>query len=178
MKALNCPKSLALLLLAILECLGLSGCSHHHFVRLFNKSHPLAEFNSWVVLSKDDLLIASSEPQNSTSNNQHRNLHYLMIVYDTKKHNYVVSVVAGDTLKEGGSLLVKLGPHQYYLPVYQDRAWLTNKDDVNNFLKDLQSGYHVTIISAFNNGTIAYDNYSSEGFNSCAEILMLKPPAH
>lgn len=151
----------------------LGACSHHHLVKLYNTPQPLTTANNWVTLMKEDLLIASSQPISTSTDNTKRGMHYIMIAYDTKQQNYVVSTVAGDELKTGSTVLIKVNYDEYSLDVYKDRAWLTDKKEVKRLLTDLQKADILTVISEFSDGTEALDNYSLSGFEASSKLLLL-----
>lgn len=152
--------------------LVISGCSNK--ISFFNKTKPVSINNYWAVLSQGTEIYTSAFPLYSNIITKGRDLHYLMVVYDTKNKNYTISVVGGKNYAALSEVIIKVNYNEYYLPVAADRAWLTNEKQVSNFIKDMLASDTLIVINTFSDNTQSIDTYSLNGFSDSFSIINRK----
>ncbi|MGV3278921.1 hypothetical protein ACFX5K_04660 [Rickettsiales bacterium LUAb2] len=132
---------------------------------------PISNTNYWSVMVQKDNVYTIAFPTASNGVIKNRDLHYIMIDKNILTNDIIISIVGGKIYNSKQSVILEVNDNKYYLPVYKDRAWLTNQNIVLDLINDLKNSETFTVINNFNNNNKIIDTYNLLGFSESYDLI-------
>lgn len=163
----------SIIFVSLFLCIFLSGCSKTTSTAIkIKKNYSVVSINkSWSVIDNNNNFFLSSFPIISSTGTQNREVHYLILVYIKEDNSYIFSIVGGKKYDNLSKAIIMVNNNYYYLPVSEDRAWLTNKDQALNLIKDIVESDRLIVLNKFYDDSKATDIYALEGFKESFQTL-------